>query len=273
MLRIGEFSALTGISIHMLRNYDKIGLLKPEQVDNTTSYRFYGEKQIVQANHIQVLKSLGFRLNEISEILMDNTTSDNRIKNFLERKIREKEESLSITKKQIVQMQQALNELETQNGCTLSVSVKRLPARRVVSLRDVIREFSEEGLLWERLDKACRANGVRLADVQYCMAMTHSVDFEKKSIDTEVFRVVEQAGSDIERLRFSEMPETEAAVVAFQGVYSRIGDINRYIYHWIVENGYRIFGKAFNVYYISPGNERNPENYITEICYPIKNST
>jgi DNA-binding transcriptional MerR regulator/effector-binding domain-containing protein len=269
MLRIGEFSALTGISIHMLRNYDKIGLLKPEQVDNESNYRFYGEKQIVRANYIQVLKSLDFGLKEISEILMDDLLDD-RIKIFLKSKIREKEESLSITKKQIAQMRRALHELDAQNGCTLSVNVKRLPTRKVVSLRGVIREFSEEGLLWERLGMACKANGVRLADVPYCMAMTHSADFEKKSFDTEVFRVVEQAGSDIEGLRFSEMPETEAAVVAFQGIYSRIGDINRYVYHWIVENGYKISGKAFNVYYISPGNESNPENYITEICYPIK---
>ncbi len=269
MLKIGEFSTLTGISIHMLRNYDKIGLLKPEQIDRMNNYRFYGEKQIVRANHIQVLKSLGFGLNEISEILMDNTPDD-RIRTFLKSKIREKEESLFITERQIAQMRQALNELDMQNGCMLSVSVKRLSSRRVVSLRDVIREFTEEGLLWERLDMACRTNGVRLADVQYCMAITHSVDFENKLIDTEVFRVVEQAGPDIGGLRFSEMPETEAAVVAFQGKYSRLGDINRYIYHWIVENGYRISRKAFNVYYISPENEPNPENFVTEICYPIK---
>ena len=269
MLKIGEFSTLSGISIHMLRNYDKIGLLKPEQVDSMNNYRLYGEKQIVRANHIQVLKSLGFGLNEISGILMDDTL-DGSIKTSLESKIKEKEESLSIMERQIAQMRQALNELDTQNGCTLSVSVKRLPARRVVSLRDVIREFSEEGLLWERLDRACRANGVKLAAIQYCMAMTHSVDYERKLIDTEVFRVVEQAEPDIEGLRFSEMPETEAAVVAFQGIYSRIVDINRYTYHWIVENGYRISGKAFNVYYISPGNEPNPENFVTEICYPIK---
>ena len=269
MLKIGEFSTLTGISIHMLRNYDKIGLLKPEKVESMNNYRFYGEKQIVRANHIQVLKSLGFGLNEISEILVDNMPDD-RIKTFLEGKIMEKEESLSITEKQIAQMRHALNELDKQNGFTLSVSVKRLPMRRVVSLRDVIREFSEEGLLWERLDRACKANGVKLADVQYCMAMTHSVDFEKGIIDTEVFKIVEQAGPDIGELRFSEMPETEAAVVAFQGIYSRIGDINSYMYHWIVENGYRISGKAFNVYYLSPGNELNPENYVTEICYPIK---
>lgn len=269
MLKIGEFSTLTGISIHMLRNYDKIGLLKPEQIDCMSNYRFYGEKQIVRANHIQVLKSLGFGLNEISEILMDNTQND-RIRTFLERKIREKEESLYITERQIAQMRQSLNELDTQNGCTLSVSVKRLPARKVVSLRDVIREFDEEGLLWERLDRTCRANGVKFVPIQYCMAITHSVDFENRLIDTEVFRIVEQVGLDTDGLRFSEMPETEAAVVAFQGKYSRISDINRYIYHWIVENGYRISGKAFNIYYISPGNELNPENYVTEICYPIK---
>lgn len=269
MLKIGEFSALTGISIHMLRNYDKIGLLKPELVDSMNSYRLYGEKQIVRANHIQVLKSLGFGLNEISEILMDDTLSD-RIKTSLESKIREKEEFLSLTERQIAQLQQALNELNTQYGLALSVSVKKLPARRVVSLRGVIREFCEEGLLWERLDRACKANGVRLVDVQYCMAITHSVDFERKSIDTEVFRFVEQAGLDIEGLRFSEMPETEAAVVAFQGIYSRIGDVSGYIYHWIAENAYRISGKAFNIYYISPGNESDPENYVTEICYPIK---
>lgn len=269
MLKIGEFSALTGISIHMLRNYDKIGLLKPEKVESMSNYRFYGEKQIIRANHIQVLKSLGFGLNEISAILMDDML-DNRIKTFLESKIKEKEESLIIMERQIVQMRQALNEIESQNGCTLSVSIKRLPARKVVSLRDIIREFSEEGLLWERLNKACKENGVKFADTQYSMAMTHSVDFERKFFDTEVFRVVEQAEPEIEGLRFSEMPETEAAVIAFQGIYSRIGDINGYIYRWIVENGYRISGKAFNVYYISPENEPNPENYITEICFPIK---
>jgi DNA-binding transcriptional MerR regulator len=128
MLKIGEFSALSGISIHMLRNYDKIGLLKPERIERMNNYRLYGEKQIVRANHIQMLKSLGFGLSEISAILTDDTLGD-RIKAFLESKIREKEESLSSAERQIAQMRQALHELDTQNGCTLSVSVKRLPGR------------------------------------------------------------------------------------------------------------------------------------------------
>lgn len=134
MLKIGEFSVLTGISIYMLRHYDKIGLLKPEKVESMNNYRFYGEKQIVRANHIQVLKNLGFGLREISVILVDDTP-DGRIRTFLESKIKEKEESLFMTERQIRQMRQALHEIETQNGCTLSVSVKSLPARRVQSAR------------------------------------------------------------------------------------------------------------------------------------------
>jgi len=65
------------------------------------NYRFYGEKQIVRANHIQVLKRLGFGLNEISEILMDDMLDD-RLKTFLESKIKEKKEMPKWLRKQAV---------------------------------------------------------------------------------------------------------------------------------------------------------------------------
>ena len=74
----------------------------------------------------------------------------------------------------------------------------------------------------------------------------------------------------LERSFIGKIPEMESAVVAFQGRYNRIGAIISYIYHWIIENGYRISGKPFNIYYISPGNEIDPDNFVTEICYPIK---
>ena len=39
MLKIGEFSKLSRISIRMLRHYDEIGLLTPETIDPFTGYR------------------------------------------------------------------------------------------------------------------------------------------------------------------------------------------------------------------------------------------
>lgn len=39
MLKIGDFSKLSSLSIRMLRHYDEIGLLKPASIDPSTDYR------------------------------------------------------------------------------------------------------------------------------------------------------------------------------------------------------------------------------------------
>ena len=57
MLRIGDFSKLSRISIRMLRHYDEIGLLHPDSVDDFTGYRYYSEAQLPLAGRIQTLKS------------------------------------------------------------------------------------------------------------------------------------------------------------------------------------------------------------------------
>ena len=40
MLKIGDFSKLSRVSIRMLRHYDEIGLLAPGKVDAFTGYCF-----------------------------------------------------------------------------------------------------------------------------------------------------------------------------------------------------------------------------------------
>ena len=69
MLKIGDFSKLSRISIRMLRHYDEIGLLKPGKVDAFTGYRYYEESQLLDAERIQVLKNMGFGLSVIREIM------------------------------------------------------------------------------------------------------------------------------------------------------------------------------------------------------------
>lgn len=41
MIRIGDFSKLSRVSIKALRFYDEMGLLPPISVDRFTGYRFY----------------------------------------------------------------------------------------------------------------------------------------------------------------------------------------------------------------------------------------
>ena len=75
--KIGDFANLVNISVRTLRYYDEIGLLKPEIVDRYTSYRYYTDDNVVEAQRyytddnvveaqfITLLKEVGFTLQEI----------------------------------------------------------------------------------------------------------------------------------------------------------------------------------------------------------------
>ncbi|HBG11311.1 MAG TPA: MerR family transcriptional regulator, partial [Clostridium sp.] len=65
MLKIGDFSKLSRISIRMLRHYDEISLLVPKNTDSFTGYRYYGEDQLPVASRITALKDMGFGLSAI----------------------------------------------------------------------------------------------------------------------------------------------------------------------------------------------------------------
>ena len=69
LLKIGDFSKLSRISVRMLRHYDEIGLLRPVFVDQFTDYRYYAENQLPIVGRITALKDMGFRLAEISSLL------------------------------------------------------------------------------------------------------------------------------------------------------------------------------------------------------------
>lgn len=73
MLKIGDFSKLSCISIRMLRYYDKQNMLKPSYIDEETGYRFYQITQLEEANMIMKLRSLDFSNKVIKEILNDKT--------------------------------------------------------------------------------------------------------------------------------------------------------------------------------------------------------
>ena len=76
MLKIGDFSRLSRVSVKALRYYDEIGLLKPVEVDRFTGYRYYSAEQLPRLNRIVALKDLGLSLVEVSQLLDENLTSD-----------------------------------------------------------------------------------------------------------------------------------------------------------------------------------------------------
>lgn len=65
---VKEFSKLTGVSVRTLHHYDHIGLLIPSQrLEN--GYRKYSEKDLLKQQQIIALKSFGFELTQIKDII------------------------------------------------------------------------------------------------------------------------------------------------------------------------------------------------------------
>jgi len=69
LLKIGEMADMFEISVRTLHLYDKIGLFKPEYIDESSGYRYYTPDQIHMLNSILSFKKVGFTLMEIKNIL------------------------------------------------------------------------------------------------------------------------------------------------------------------------------------------------------------
>ena len=65
---ISEMCKLTGVSKDTLRYYDKINLITPKR--EASKYRTYNDKDVMLAKYIQVLKYIGYSLDEIREVLV-----------------------------------------------------------------------------------------------------------------------------------------------------------------------------------------------------------
>lgn len=69
MLKTGEFSKLSGVSVRMLCRYAEIGLLKLAETDRFTDYRYYRDDHLPTVCCITALKNMGFSLADIVRIL------------------------------------------------------------------------------------------------------------------------------------------------------------------------------------------------------------
>ena len=109
-MRIGELSKNTGFQVETLRYYENQGLLTP--VSRTASgYRVYDNESLKQLKFIRKAKSVGFSLNEISELLKLRVERDKHscgdVKSIAEQKITEIDQKM----RELGEMRNALHKI------------------------------------------------------------------------------------------------------------------------------------------------------------------
>jgi len=270
MLKIGDFSKLSRISIRMLRYYDEIGILHPECVDDFTGYRYYSESQLPLAGRIQILKSLGFGLSVIKEILIKYED------------VEEMEQFLLVKRKELedetVEIQQKLQFLDSTlkwlrkdgNLMDYNVTIKTVPERYVASVRQIIPDYGSEGTLWEIMCRELEPQNVQQAVPCYGMAIFHDEGYKEHDPDVEIQNAVVGKYQDTEHVKFKTVPPIQIASATYKGSYNQILRVNEAVANWVVENGYDFNGKSFCIYHVSPGETSNLEELVTEVCFPVK---
>lgn len=70
-LTVNKFSKLTGVTVRTLQYYDEEGILTPHHKSDA-GYRFYSKSEMLSLQKINILKHIGFNLNQIKTILNSN---------------------------------------------------------------------------------------------------------------------------------------------------------------------------------------------------------
>lgn len=61
-----------------------------------------------------------------------------------------------------------------------------------------------------------------------------------------------------------------AAIAELLSRESETDEVYAALAAWISANGYELCGPMMDIYYVSPNETRNPDEFITEVCCPVK---
>ncbi|KAA9005406.1 MerR family transcriptional regulator [Paenibacillus spiritus] len=271
MLRIGIFSNLSRISIRMLRHYDEIGLLVPESIDESTGYRYYSEAQLLLAARIQAFKNMGFGLNSIREIIR-NCPDSRTMRQYLLNQQSQLAAQAAHIGDQLQRIEDAILQIGKEESLMkYSITLKEMPERQVASLRAIIPAYDQEGLLWEKMMRELAMQQVPLPADEPCLSMAifHDSDYKEQNPDVEIQLPVQGSFRSTGDVVFKREPSMLAATVIYQGSYAQLSEVNRAIAEWVRDTGYQFDGPMFNIYHVSPSQTSNPDEWVTEVCYPV----
>lgn len=270
MLKIGDFSKLSRISIRMLRHYDEIGLMTPRSTDHFTGYRYYSEDQLLKAVRINSLKDMGFSLAAIGEMLK-KYDDPGELAKFLEIRRVEVQEEMKERGHRLMLLDTTIQRLRKDDmAMNYSVVLKTMPQRYVASVREIIPAYNQEGILWKRMGEETRDMNLQMAEPVYSLAVFHDYGFKDGDVDVEVQISVKGSYENTEHVVFKTVPEVEIASAVYKGSYDQITEVNLAVANWVKDNEFEFNGPMFCIYHVSPAQTQNPEELVTEICYPIK---
>ena len=265
---IGEVSKLFHISVSSLRHYENIGLLTPEYISPDSGYRYYGTEQFEVLNTIRYLRALDMPLSEIEDFLKN-------------RDIGRIEEKLRQQKQAVLQKQEALKRVERKIDHRLrwlvdarevpldTVSLVQLPSSRIVWVEDALKIDGSADMEApiRKLDQSDAEAVVFLGKVGLGISVEHLRAGRTEQYDG-IFLVLDQ--EDVYTGETLTLPETLCVRLRFRGSHREAHGQYGKLLGYIQKHQMEIVGFSRETTLIDYGVTNDPEEFVTEICIPVK---
>ena len=266
---IGDFSRFAMLSVRMLRHYDQAGLLIPAEVDPSNGYRYYSPSQLRTAARIRALRDSGCGIAQIAQLLplFDRTEE-------LRAELGVHARSLEATAKQVASQQSLLESIIShleERTMPITVQQRDFPAMRVLALRRVIAGYQAEGELWGEFAAFMQQPGSpKMSQFGSRWGATYfDPDYREADVDVAIWGEFVGEFAPQGDFQIIEFPAQRVAWATLVGPYEGTSAVCGEIGRWISENGYTPAGPMFNIMIVSPAQDPNPANWVTEVNYPI----
>ena len=274
MLRISDFAQLSRVSPKALRLYDRLGLLKPDRVDECNGYRYYSATQLPRLHRILVFKELGFSLEQIGRLLAENISSEE-IRGMLRLRKSEIEQRLLEDQSRLARVEMRIIELEQEKKMSnYEVILKSVESQLVAATLGVIPNYQDCEPIFDRLfDRTYDyIGGQGLKKVGCGIAIYHETKLRDRNIPIEVAAPIFQKIPSNEYIWVYELPAVETmACVIHQGSFSSLGQAYNKLLEWVEQNSYQIVGSTRELY-LQYERGGDPSQYVTEIQIPVEKS-
>lgn len=273
MLKIGDFSKLSFVSIRMLRYYDEMDLLKPLQVDDFTGYRYYAAHQLARLNRILALRDMGLSVEQIRQLLSTNLNPE-QIQGMLKLKQVELIQQVAESQERLHRIENWLEQFEQEDKMPeYDVVIKKVEPILVAEKHGTTPTWDVIGPTLDRLfdDIADYLIEQGLKNGEFGPGITSYYDKEYRESDIQLGAAfpIKRRIPTSDSIKVYDLPghETVASII-HNGSFSGLHAAYKAISEWIETHGYQIIGpnREINLEYERGGDQ---SKYVTEIQFPV----
>ncbi len=270
MLKIGDFSKLSRVTIKTLRYWDDIGLLKPDFVNSENGYRYYSVEKLLLVQKILSMKELGLYLEDIQKILQDGL-QQNQWLDLLRARRKTLIDEIHLRENTLTKIDQMINHIEMESLIMAAIDIRELPEVIVASMRTTIPSYSALFSVVPPMGDIMRKQGAVCREPAYCFNIYHDGEYREKDIDVEICEAVTALCNNGDGVVYKKIPAVKnAAVIMHKGPYETLRTSYAEILSWIENSGYEITDHPRESYIDGIWNKENPQDWRTEIQIPVR---